>query len=303
MKNEEAAGTLSLDGIDFRFVREGEGPPIVVMGSSTYYQRAFSRTLRERFELIFVDSRHFIPSYRPGAEGLERLTLETFADDLESLRTYLGIDIWTVLGHSIHAQIAIAYATKYPEQTSRLVLVAGVPYSFAELGELQERFWNEHASPERKQHHIANRAAIESAVSGAAESRRFAVDYIGNAAQFWADPTYDATPLWKNVETGPAFGRLSELVPTQAQMKRILAGIRRPTLLVLGQLDYAIPHGAWEELIADLPYLTYLLLDRDGHNPQTEAPERFDRELIEWLTREEYSPEDFRTGRMSAERR
>lgn len=46
----------------------------------------------------------------------------------------------------------------------------------------------------------------------------------------------------------------------------------------------AIPHPAWEELIADLPYLTFVLLDKDGHNRKTEAPERFDRELIQWLS-------------------
>ncbi len=66
--------------------------------------------------------------------------------------------------------------------------------------------------------------------------------------------------------------------------RTILAGIKRRTLLVLGQLDYAILHPAWEELIADLPYLTFVLLDKDGHNRKTEAPERFDRELIQWLS-------------------
>ena len=161
MKNADSdVGILRRDGVDFHYVREGEGPPIVVIGSSTYYPRAFSPALREYFELIFVDSRHFIPSYQPTEKELESLTLETFADDIEALRTHLAIDKWTVLGHSVHAQIALAYATKYPERTSHLVLVAGVPYSFAELGEVQENFWNKHASQKRKERHAANRSAI-----------------------------------------------------------------------------------------------------------------------------------------------
>jgi hypothetical protein len=40
-------------------------------------------------------------------------------------------------------------------------------------------------------------------------------------------------------------------------------GIDTPTLLILGQLDYAIPHLAWEDVIGDLPSLTYVLLDED----------------------------------------
>ena len=61
-------------------------------------------------------------------------------------------------------------------------------------------------------------------------------------------------------------------------MKTILEGIEAPTLLVLGKLDYGVPHVTWEELIADLSSWTYVLLPADSHNPQTEAPERFDRD-------------------------
>jgi proline iminopeptidase len=269
--------------VDLHYIREGEGPPIVVMGSSTYYARAFSQNLREHFELIFVDTRNMLSSYQPTEEELESLTLETFADDLESVRTQLEIDEWTVLGHSIQAQIALTYASKYPERTSRLVLVAGVPFSIAEVMEIQEVFWNEHASPERKELHAANRSAIESALAAAPEGRRFVVDYVGNAALFWADPTYDSTPLWEGVETGPAFGRLAEVVLSRSEARSVLESIEMPTLLVLGQLDFGIPHVAWDEIRSDLPSLTYVLLPEDGHNPQTEAPDRFDRQLIDWM--------------------
>jgi proline iminopeptidase len=255
-----------------------------VMGTSTYYARAFSQDLRDHFELIFVDSRHFMPSSQPTKEELQSLTLETFADDLEAVRTQLAIDEWTVLGHSLHAQIALAYASKYPDRTSRLVLVAGVPFSFAELAKIQETFWNENASQERKEHHTANRTAIEGALAAAAEGRRFVVDYIGNAALYWADPSYDSTPLWEGVETGPAFGRLGEVVLSRAEAELALESIEAPMLLMLGQLDYAIPHVAWEEIISDLPSLTYVLLPEDSHNPQTEAPARFDRQLIDWMS-------------------
>ena len=110
------------------------------------------------------------------------------------------------------------------------------------------------------------------------------MDYIANAAQFWADPTYDSTPLWAGVETGPAFGRQFDIVPSRAEVRPILESIDTPTLLILGQLDYFIPHVAWEDLIGSLLSLTYVLLEKDSHNPQTEAPERFDHELVGWMS-------------------
>jgi len=280
---DSQVGILSWDGVDFRYVREGSGLPIVVIGSSRFYSRAFSPALREHFEMIFVDSRHFIPSYQPTGEELESLTLETFADDVEALRVHLGIDRWVVLGHSVHAQIALAYASKYPQRTSHLVLVAGMPYSWAELEGVFERFWEENASPERKERHAANRRAIESALAAAPEGRRGVVGYIGDAAYCWADPTYDSTPLWEGVEFGSAVHSLSGSLFSRSQVRLILEGIDLPTLLILGRLDYSIPYVAWEEVIEDLSSLTYVLLEEDSHNPQTEAPERFDRELVEWL--------------------
>ena len=71
MKNTDSdVGILRRDEVDFHYVREGEGPPIVVIGSSTYYPRAFSPALREHFELIFVDSRHFIRHINPQKKSL-----------------------------------------------------------------------------------------------------------------------------------------------------------------------------------------------------------------------------------------
>jgi proline iminopeptidase len=52
--------------------------------------------------------------------------------------------------------------------------------------------------------------------------------------------------------------------------------VRVPSLLVLGRLDFAIPHTVWEALIAGLNHVTYVLLQEDSHTPHAESPERFD---------------------------
>jgi len=143
-------GTVKVDGCELTYVREGNGPSIFVIGSAIHYQKAFSHRLRQHFDLIFADARHVVPSYAPASDALQRLTLETFADDVEAMRQHVGVDRMAVLGHSVHAQIAIAYARKYAHRTSHLILIGGVPYAFAEFSEEAARFWQENASPERK---------------------------------------------------------------------------------------------------------------------------------------------------------
>jgi proline iminopeptidase len=254
-----------------------------VIGTATYYPRAFSAGLRQEYELIFVDSRHFVPSYRPSEDEMSGVNFDTLADDLDAVRITLGIDEWIVLSHSFHAQIALAYANKYPAHISRLVLVAGIPFSFAELGGIAESFWDEHAPEERKQQHLANRQAIADDLSAAPPGRKFAVNYVGEAAKYWVDSTYDAEWLWEGVETSPVFDALVAKLPSQSEARSALQKLRMPTLVMLGKLDYAIPYVAWEAVIDGLRNLDYILLEEDSHNLQTECPERFDTELISWL--------------------
>lgn len=79
------------------------------------------------------------------------------------------------------------------------------------------------------------------------------------------------------------FDRVVSKIPSRAEARVILESLKMPTLLILGKLDYAVPHIAWEEIIHDLPHLTYVLLEKHGHNPQTEFPEEFDQRLTSWF--------------------
>ena len=279
------SGVVSVEGVDFRYVREGRGIPAVVIGSSLHYPRVYSETLRDSFDFIFVDSRHFMPSYQPSDAELEGLSLGTWADDVEALREHLGIEEWAVFGHSAQAQIALAYAQRYPQRTSRLVLIAGSPYAGNDVGEASRQLWEDQASAARKEQHARNREGLTELLEETAPSRRFAVRYIANAARYWVDPTYDSTPLWEGVETSSALGRLITLIPSRAEVRAALEGFAAPTLVVVGKGDYIVPYTIWEPLIEGLPNVTYVLLEEDGHNPQTEAPERFDPVLIDWVTR------------------
>jgi proline iminopeptidase len=120
-------GTVTVDGCELTYVREGHGPSMVVIGSAIHYQKAFLHRLRQHVDLIFADGRHVVPSYAPASDALQRLTLDTFADDVEVIRPHVGVDRMAVLGHSVHAQIALAYARKYAHRTSHRILIGGVP--------------------------------------------------------------------------------------------------------------------------------------------------------------------------------
>ena len=274
---------IERDGVRLAYIREGNGAPAVVIGSSTYYPRAFSATLRDHLDLIFADGRHFSPSYAPGESELQSLSLETWTNDVEALRVSLGIDQWIVIGHSIQAQIALDYARKFPNAVDRLVLIAGVPYSGGDIDQALSDLWDSQASQRRKTQHEVNIRGLEEKLAAAPAGRQFVVNYVAKAALFWADPGYDSTPLWDGVQTSPAFAKLAQSVPEQSDVKEKLENLETSTLVVVGKHDYGVPYTAWEALVANNSAITYVLMEQDSHNPQTESPDRFDPILLDWL--------------------
>ncbi len=282
-KNESSRGMIEIQGIQFEYQREGEGETLVVIGSSTYYPLAFSKYFQSQFEMVYVDSRHFIPSYVPSNH--ESVNLSTWADDVESIRQHLNLGKITVVGHSVHAQIALEYATKYPQHTKRLVMVGGVPYSFAEFAEMADKYWIESAEPQRKAAFEAKTATIDSVLGTTPPEKQFAVSYDMKGALYWLDPDYDASPLLATLITSPkAFDVLFVSVPTKEEVRSKLQNLSVPTILILGKYDYAIPHTTWEEVIKGSK-VDYYLMENASHNPFTEevSQKEFDNILINWI--------------------
>jgi proline iminopeptidase len=88
------------------------------------------------------------------------ITLQLMMDDIESLRKHLGVEKWTILGHSFGGMLASAYASSYKEHIEKLILSSsgGIDLSLlnyvgaslnsklsaAELDSLQ--YWNKRIS-------------------------------------------------------------------------------------------------------------------------------------------------------------
>lgn len=276
-----SSGVVNVDGAELGWVREGTGPTIFVLGSSVYYPKAYSSRLREHFELVFIDGRHFVPSYQPGEETLAEIVLATFADDVEAVRQELGYGEINVLGHSIHGQIALEYADRYPATTSRVILVGPIPHG--ETADLKDQLWDELASEDRKNLFEARLETLEEVTADVPPERRFAERYIHLGPLYWTDPEYDAREVFAGLESGLAFARLRASVKSRIEAMERLRRIPAPILLILGKLDFAVPYTAWEELIEGVESIDYVLLPEDSHNPQTEFPDRFDPVLIEWF--------------------
>lgn len=280
------SGWVRVDGATLHYVVEGAGVPALVIGSCVYYPRTFSRPLRESLRLAFVDVRHFAerePAYDPA-----RITLDTYLRDLEAVRERAGFERGVVIGHSHHGNLALEYARRFPSRASHVVLIGSPPVEVRRVGQAADAYWEAHASGERKAALREGHAALDAGRRAAmSPADAWVAEYVADGARYWYDAERDASCLWRGVPVDlDAVARFRGFFADGYELAWDPGRMRAPVLVVMGRHDYAVPHTLWDDARPRLPPLAYHLLERSGHTPQLEEPERFDRVLLDWLRRE-----------------
>ena len=100
------------DGIPVLVVHGGPGG-----GCEDYHRRFFDA---ERYRIILMDQRGAGRS-RPLAEFVGNTT-QNLVDDIETVRTFLGVDRWILFGGSWGATLSLVYAQSHPDRVLGLVL-------------------------------------------------------------------------------------------------------------------------------------------------------------------------------------
>ncbi len=105
---------------------EGSGSPVFLIaggpGSShASFHPWFSRLAAEH-TVVYLDNIGRGRSDRLDPQRASGYTVERDAEDIEALRIALGYERISVIGHSYGGMPALAYALKYPQHVSRLVL-------------------------------------------------------------------------------------------------------------------------------------------------------------------------------------
>ena len=137
--NREEWWILNDDGCSLYVTEYGEGDTVVIIhggfgGEYSYLLDAFSG-FESNYHLVFYDQRGSLRSpynvYDNGGSDQcpdSLISLDAHVEDLEHLRTELGLDQLTIVAHSMGTFIAMSYLEKYPDRVKGLVLVSpGLP--------------------------------------------------------------------------------------------------------------------------------------------------------------------------------
>ncbi|MGA2166870.1 MAG: proline iminopeptidase-family hydrolase [Terracidiphilus sp.] len=122
-------GYVDAHGVLIYYVAFGAGSPLVVVhggpGANHDYFLPWLLPLARTHRLIFIDERGSGRSQR--LQDASLYTVEAMVEDVEDVRTALSLGKISLLGHSYGGVLAQAYALKYQQNLTRLILNSTFP--------------------------------------------------------------------------------------------------------------------------------------------------------------------------------
>lgn len=275
-------GRIRCGRFDLQYRIEGEGRPVLVVGSALYYPRLISQELRRHLQLVFIDHRGFAPGN--DCTDKAEYAFDLLLADIERMRSELELGQVVVLGHSGHAFMALEYAKRFPQHVSHVVMLNVAP-DYSQAGHAAaERYLADSVCPERKAALAGNMARMQAAIEAAPE-KAFVTYCLLMGPKSWYDWNFDAARLWEGVETNMAmFDHVWGEVFRDIDITAGLDSLRKPVFLGLGRHDFLVPPPhLWEAVRDRFHDLTIRVFERSSHAPPFEEPAMFDAELLGWL--------------------
>lgn len=257
------------------FSSSGSGPLLLMLHGIGGGQAAFSRQVESFSQGGYRAAAWDMPGYGQ-SPMVEPYTFATLADACIRLLEHLlhgqggrHAEGAILLGHSIGGMVALEVVARRPDLVERLILCGTSPAFGKADGDWQRAF-------------IAQRTAPLDQGLGMAD---MAASLVPRMAGPQADPAGVTAAI-------ACMGRVSQAAYRRAlgalvtfDRRADLGSIRVPTLLLAGEHDGNAPSSVMKKMAQAIPGSAYLELEGIGHLQNLEAPDRFERAVLDFLGR------------------
>lgn len=289
-------GFVDANGVMIYYKEFGSGEPLMIVhggpGASHDYFLPHLLPLARSNRLIFIDERGSGKSEK--LEDVKQYTVENMVEDVEAIRIALDLGKMAVLGHSFGGVLAQAYALKYQENLSHLILCS----TFSSTSMMNDVFVKikENMEPELRER--INKMESEGLFGNGLpyEQNRYTSEYMIAAwgegyfpylYQRNPDPDFDPTGLgfawslyremWGSNGEYIIDGNLKSVEYTDRLHK-----ITVPTLINCGDNDECAP--SLSELMHEkIPGSKLVIYPQSGHMTFVDQPGLFMKSIVEFL--------------------
>jgi pimeloyl-ACP methyl ester carboxylesterase len=269
------------DGVQLAYATVGDGYPIVKAANYlSHLEYDWQSPVWRDFLTLLSDGNRLI-RYDARGTGMSdwevaSISFDDFVRDLETVTDTTGIDRFALLGISQGCAVSIAYAVKYPERVSHLILHGG----YAE-GRLKR------SSPVEKERGEALISLMKAfwGTEQAGFSRMFSTLFI-------PDGTEEQTRWWvdlQRVSASPENAVRVRRACDEIDIVDLLARVTVPTLVLHSRREAVQPFEQSRLIASSIPGARFVPLDSANHIllPQEPAWEEFTREILAFLNESE----------------
>ena len=265
-----------------------------------------AKALSEKMKVIIFDQLGVLRS-EALAEN-ESYSMEYQIEMIEEMRKFLGIEKWSILGHSYGGMLAVLYAYIYPNSIHKIILECP-SLCFEDSARSVAEYLSEHINS------LDNKPAVElcekikftdyqdkteavldlSALLGYVKDMelRFYLHGI-SFDEYWEsmDTTDITDELWakgerhlmKLLETQPmSDGSLQKRVQMTDNFLPMLAKITAPMLLINGKYDPACTKNQIEYIMNNAQNVTRVIFENSAHFPRLEEAQKYTNTILGFL--------------------
>jgi proline iminopeptidase len=215
-------------------------------------------------------------STRP--QRFDEISIDTWTDEADQLRTYLGHQRIIMLGHSYGGFIAQEYALRHGDHLDGLILCDTAPVvDFIEvaMANAQKR-----GTPEQFQTLLAGLSAPVADDASFQHIWTTILPLYFNRFDIEVAARMDEATLYSAGAYNQGMGKL---LPGFNVLSR-LSEITVPTLVLTGRHDWIMPpEQGGERLYAGLPNSKLVIFEESGHFPFIEERDKFLTTVREWV--------------------
>lgn len=263
--------TAAIEGgtLHYEVMGGGDRPPLVLVNGGPgldhryFHAAAVWQGLSKHRAIVFYDQRGTGRS--TSTVATDALTVDLMVADLEALRVKLGVPKIALLGHSWGGVLSMAYATRYPDHVSHLILVGSGAAKMSEHEFLFDRLYPE----------IAARRVADDSPAAQMGCKTDSLDDYSRMSY------YDQRNQPRVAkEDGSAF---SQEVCTAVMLDAMkldlfpaLRTLRLPVLVTNGRFDANVAPTVAYAISRAIPGATLVYFEQSGHTPFEEEPDRFE---------------------------
>ncbi len=257
------SSVLLKTGVRLRYAYKGDpaGTPVIMLHGFTDSWFSFSQVLPlldNKYRVYILDQRGHGDSDRP----VGGYALQQFAADVVAFMDAINVKQATIVGHSMGSFVAQHVAVEAPERVSKLVLVGSATS-------------------------VRNNTVLElqreiNALSDTVPEK-FAHDFQVSTIFHPLSQEFLQTVVKESLKTPAHVWRevMAEMVSPEANVQ--LKKIKTPTLILWGDKETIFPRSEQDLLVAALRNSVLKIYPDTGHALHWERPERFAKDLQEFI--------------------